>query len=626
MANPSKYIVLYDEKNRALFEETVAPSLEADWSKQAFTSIENLNLPEESTVLLWLGDLALYDVLPYAAQHKWSVGFLPHPEMNRLYRSIPVPKKLEESLADIKAAEHPVQSDLMYCNDHLVLGSVMLGNESIMTSAANLDNSFWSRVKSLLSMTMNLSKVRLSPFSFQTQKDTQLNTAALGVSLVYRPSGSDFTKHLIAENGEDNANLNAIILAPRSISEVARFLFSRLFLSKKSNQNLPNYIGHMKTSALRIEAPEPISYTVDNQPFTEAVLDVRIEASALAIISQALPNKSAAEEVKESIRVSSLPKAQAVKELVHRPLPWIHHIDQEEVKETFVNLKENAQTTEAFLVLMVLSTLLATVGLFANSAPVIIGAMILAPLMAPIISLSMGVLRQNVELISSASKTLTIGVLVALLFGVLLTIITPLQTVTNEIAARLSPTILDMAVAIISGIAAAYANARSEVAKSLAGVAIAVALVPPLAVSGIGIGWGDWHTFSAAFLLFVTNLVGIVLAATLTFLLMGFSPFHLAKKGLVIALSFVVLVSIPLSLSFSKLVEKQRIISSLEGLNVANIELRDVQVKQQQPLYVSTTLLSSENIQSSQLDEVKKQIETRLNRKIRLEAKVAIMR
>ena len=626
MENFTDYTVLYDARNSELFESSIKASLDESWTTIAFESIDAVTLPKESQVLLWLPDSALYALIPYAVEHNWSVGFLPHPDLKRFYRSFPLSKNIEEAVEDIKATQTPVLSDLLYCNGHLVLSSVMLGNSVMMTSAANMDNSIWSKFKYLVSMTFNLSKVSLSPYSLQTEKGTIVNTAALGVTFVYRPKSSDFTRYLVSETEVDKATLNTFVLAPRSISEVVRFLLSRLFPGKRSTQGLADYIGHMQTRTIHVVAAQPITFTVDSESYTDDAIDVVIQPDALKVISQALPSKVVSEEVKESIRISSLPKGQAVKELINRPLPWIHHLDHEEIKETFVNLKENAQTTESFLVLMVLATLLATVGLFANSAPVIIGAMILAPLMAPIISLSMGVLRQNIDLITSATKTLVVGVLLALFFGVLLTLITPLQAVTSEISARLSPTILDMAVAIIAGIAGAYANARSEVAKSLAGVAIAVALVPPLAVSGIGIGWLDWHTFSAAFLLFTTNLVGIVLASTLTFLVMGFSPFHLAKKGLVIALGFVVVVSVPLFLSFAKLVDKQQIISKLEGLNIASIELRDVQIKQQKPLYVSATLLSNQNIDNNQLDEVKKQIEAELNREIRLESKIAILR
>ncbi|BCN92223.1 hypothetical protein THMIRHAM_00080 [Thiomicrorhabdus immobilis] len=626
MTNTAHYTVVFDEQKLALFESGIRPFLDENWPVVAYQNKQKLSLPDGANVLFWLGDSDLYELIPFASEHNWNVGFLPHPDMNRFYRTFPISKKIEESLADIQSAEEPVLSDLLFCNDRLVLGSVMLGHPSMMRPASNIDNSLWSKLKYLTLMSLSLSKTSLLPFKLTTEKGATVNTAALGITIVYRPSGSDFTKKVIGETEQDKASLNTIILAPRSISEVVRFFFSRLFPNKEGAQALANYIGHIKTKTIHISGQCELPYTVDAVAYTAETVDVVVKPNSLKVLSKRLPIKEQVKELKESVSVSSLPKGQAVKELIERPLPWIHHIDQDEVKETFVNLKENSQVSQSYLVLMVLSTLLATVGLFANSAPVIIGAMILAPLMAPIISLSMGVLRQNIDLISSSLKTLSIGMILALGFGILLSLITPLQEINSEIGARLSPTILDLAVAIISGIAAAYANARSEVAKSLAGVAIAVALVPPLAVSAIGIAWLSWSTFSGAFLLFITNLFGIVLAAALTFLVMGFSPFHLAKKGVAYALGFVLIVSIPLSFAFAKLVDRQNIVSSLEGWHVGGVELQDVTIRSQKPLYISVTLLSDHDIDTQHIDKVKKEIESRLQREVRLESKMAILR
>ena len=628
--NIRTYMVIFDGDNSELFDESIRPYLDENWLLHPFNGVDELGSVVlksqiDLNVVIWLGDKDLYDLIPYASEHHWTVGFLPHPDMNRFYRTFPVPKKVEEALEDIQTTEVPVLSDLLFCNSHLVLGSVMLGNPNMMRPASHIDNNLWSKLKYLTVMSFSLSRTSLVPFKLHTEKGSSVHTAALGITIVYRPSSSDFTKKVIGEAERDQSTLNAIILAPRSISEVVKFLFSRLFPNKEGAQGLASYIGHIKTKSIDVSGKQALPFTIDAVEYAAENIQVSVKPDALKVKSRFLPVKESITEIKESICVSTLPKGQAVKELIERPLPWIHHVDQDEVKETFVNLKENAQVTQSYLVLMVLSTLLATVGLFANSAPVIIGAMILAPLMSPIVSLSMGVLRQNIDLIYSSTKTLAIGVTLALVFGILMTFITPLQEINSEIGARLSPTILDLAVAIISGIAAAYASARSEVAKSLAGVAIAVALVPPLAVSAIGIGWFSWEIFSSAFLLFITNLFGIVLAAALTFLVMGFSPFHLAKKGVAYALGFVILVSIPLSFAFDKLVTQQAIVSSLEGWQVNGIELQDVEIRSQNPLYISVTLLSDEVINTQAIAQTKQHIEKRLERTVKLEATTAIV-
>jgi len=109
-----------------------------------------------------------------------------------------------------------------------------------------------------------------------------------------------------------------------------------------------------------------------------------------------------------------------------------------------------------------------------------------------------------------------------------------------------------------------------------------VALVPPIAVAGIGLGWSDWHMFIMAFLLFITNLVGIVLAAAFTFMMLGFSPLRVAKKGILTWLMIVSLVFIPLYSAFTQMQEDtrtQRLLSNL-SFNVGehDIKLTHVQL------------------------------------------------
>jgi uncharacterized hydrophobic protein (TIGR00271 family) len=162
----------------------------------------------------------------------------------------------------------------------------------------------------------------------------------------------------------------------------------------------------------------------------------------------------------------------------------------------------------------------------------------------------MGVLRQDQSLTVNAVETIIIGVVLTIATAMFFAWMTPIRELTGEMSARLSPTILDMLVAIASGVAAAYVKNNEKISASLAGVAIAVALVPPLAVSGIGLGWGDWHIFSNALLLFVTNLIGIVFAGALTFLILGFAPIHIAKKGIALWAAIALGIAVPLYHSF----------------------------------------------------------------------------
>lgn len=226
-------------------------------------------------------------------------------------------------------------------------------------------------------------------------------------------------------------------------------------------------------------------------------------------------------------------------------------------------------------------------------------------------------------MIRTALKTLIVGVVWGLACGILMAWLMPLDIPTDEMKMRMSPTLLDLLVAVISGVACAHAYSREEIAKSLAGVAIAVALVPPLSVVGIGIGWADWSMAAGASLLLVTNLVGIVLAASVTFLILGFSPFKRARAGLGISLLMLAIISVPLSFSFSHLVERERILAQvpsgtiqLKGLAV-HVDHADVVLAQ--PPLVSVVLSSSESLDAVQVDQLKAIITAELAQSIRLE-------
>ncbi len=622
------YLVLYDAQKKELFESDIKPLLaESDCDFLAYEGQSLDDLSENQKVLLWLGDADIKTLLPIAVEQIWQIGVIPHPEMNRSFKLFRGLGTAEDGIAAILDNPEPIAMDLMVCNQQCVLGSVMIGNPEVMMPAALMDENWWCKIKNFFVLLMSFRQTTLVSYQMTTEKEAQVNTAALSMSLVYRPSNSEFTKRTIGETEQDEATLNAVIFSPRSIVESLHFLWTK-FLPKqvKTQERLPRYLGHIKTTSLTVKSDSGLlNISIDGEASQEAILKVNIQADALQTLGLTLPEKLSVSEQKETVRVANLPKGQVVKALVNRPLSWIHHSDPEEVKETFIAIHENAQSSESYKVLMVLSILLATVGLFANATPVIIGAMILAPLMSPIISLSMGVLRQNIDLIATSSRTLLVGISLALVFGTVLTWLIPLTMITPEIQARLSPNLLDLGVAIFSGIAAAYASARSEVAKSLAGVAIAVALVPPLGVAAIGIGWWEWSIFWGAFLLFLTNLVGIILAAAATFLLMGFSPFHLAKRGLLITTVFVLVVSIPLVFAFNSLVQKQRITSVLQQLEFQDIEVRDIQVISNDEQIIAVKILANRVLQSDDIGAVKSKMEKELGHTIRLEAQLVVV-
>ena len=163
------------------------------------------------------------------------------------------------------------------------------------------------------------------------------------------------------------------------------------------------------------------------------------------------------------------------------------------------------------------SIVIASAGLSINSTAVIIGAMLISPLMGPIIGVGLSLGTGDAKLLKFSATNLLVMVVVSLIFSTLFYIVSPLEPVTpTELNARTTPTIYDVLIALFGGFAGILENSRKERGTVLSGVAIATALMPPLCTAGYGISHLSWHYFSGAMFLFIINGVFIILATYLT--------------------------------------------------------------------------------------------------------------
>lgn len=178
-----------------------------------------------------------------------------------------------------------------------------------------------------------------------------------------------------------------------------------------------------------------------------------------------------------------------------------------------------------FVVLLALATVIATYGVITDSTASVIGAMIVAPLMTPIMASAASVSMGASKRAERSLIIVTIGVISVILLAMVLTAIVPGQMVSltqnPQITSRTNPGLLDFIIALAAGAAGAFAIGRQEIADSLAGVAIAISLVPPLCVVGITLFHGGFSEAGGAFLLFLTNFIAILIAGTVMFGLMG---------------------------------------------------------------------------------------------------------
>ena len=229
--------------------------------------------------------------------------------------------------------------------------------------------------------------------------------------------------------------------------------------------------------------------------------------------------------------------------------------------------------TFSFHFMLTLSAIISTLGLLANSVAIIIGAMIIAPLMGPIIGMAYSVAMGNRKLLRRSSFTLSKGIILTVAASWLTASIIGLETVESEILSRTNPTLIDFGIAMAAGLAGAFTQTRRSIADAIPGVAIAVALVPPLSVIGIGLGLGEKEIASGAFLLFSTNLICIIFFGSLVFLFQSYGNLERAKKGLAMSIAVMFSLGIPLTLSMRDLMLKKNVTSQISGLIVQKTDV-----------------------------------------------------
>jgi uncharacterized hydrophobic protein (TIGR00271 family) len=187
-------------------------------------------------------------------------------------------------------------------------------------------------------------------------------------------------------------------------------------------------------------------------------------------------------------------------------------------------LISSSTPSQDFFFMIVLSILTATFGLLLNNPAIIIGSMLIAPMLYPVLGLSLGIIMSDSKLIARAFYT----ILKALLWGIgtaffsTLLFASHFTEITPEIMSRTEPTLPYVIIGIIAGLAGSFALVKPKLSETLPGIAISVALIPPIAVVGIGMAKFNWLIISGSLLLFLVNTLGVVFASMFTFSLMNF--------------------------------------------------------------------------------------------------------
>ena len=583
---------------------------------------------EDDTIyLLSLDDMQIKYFFKNHQNVGLNIGLLPHKHASLAMKNYGISSNVNKAIDDAYNPELLSDIDIMFCNEYLTFDRISIGEMGGMSADFNSMNIF----EKMYNFYRSLKNINFKFYMLEISADKKIQTAASGITVLeHSITLEKSTDSSGVLSSLHDGKLDAFILAPSSVLSYILYLVS-IFISRHiSIQSLPKSLGYIKSSSLKISTNEPINFILDGSLLCAKEVDVRVVKDVIKLhLGSAMSDKvelnEANQEIKDSIKLNTLPAAEISRVLVDGTLPLFKKASEEEFKDLFIGLKESSHLSYVYITLMILSTLLSTTGLFASSAPVIIGAMILAPLMAPIISLSMGVVRAERKLILPSLRTLGVGIFTALFFSSIYTLIIPLEEITSEMQSRLNPNILDLLVAIFSGMAGAYAYAKEEVAKSLAGVAIAVALVPPLSVAGIGIGLGSFEVLYGSFLLFLTNLVGITLSGALTFVVLGYAPISRGKKGIYTTAVLMVFITLPLMFSFYTMLQKNRYMKALKSVAIVMVHEKEVSLFiqnitiQKESIVVDVETISSNALSNGDFEVVKKALEAKLDKKIILE-------
>lgn len=249
------------------------------------------------------------------------------------------------------------------------------------------------------------------------------------------------------------------------------------------------------------------------------------------------------------------------------------------------SVRDEGRITKSYMLMCGLSAGIAALGLLQSSTAVVIGAMLISPLMGPIASMGFGFASLDGHQIRDSAKVILVGAAIGILTGVLLTWLSPIRNATPEIIARTEPTLLDLAIAVLSGIAGAYATVQQKGATAI-GVAIATALMPPLATVGYGLGVANLGFAFGAFLLFLTNLAAIAFSFALIARLSGaarpLTNVEITPRYVIAGLAAFAVLATPLGVTLYRVTAEARAQTTVRRLLTDELGLKPVNIAQLQ--------------------------------------------
>lgn len=307
----------------------------------------------------------------------------------------------------------------------------------------------------------------------------------------------------------------------------------------------------------------------------------------------------------------------------------------------YQKIRQLSKPTLSFYLMVILSTIIASFGLLAGSTAVVIGAMLVAPLMGPIFGIGLGISNNDRKLIKNSIFSELVGIIIAITIAVLIGLIPIRLGLGPEILSRTQPTVYDIIIALFSGFAGAYALVEEKIGPALPGVAIATALVPPLAACGICLSLQEWNLAGGAFLLFFVNFLAIELAASTVYWFYGLvelpdqdiKSIKAFLRRFWLSLTILVFVAVFMTKSLQQIAANRTLSESLKKTITeqvaANTGARVSDIRHQysaNKLQVMAEVLTPQEIDSKQVAQIEQCLQNEVDKDIQLIVRSMISR
>lgn len=334
--------------------------------------------------------IAIKAVIGHAMKHGFSIGIMPLQSQKKLRKYFKLPGKAEAVVElALQQASRPL--DIILCNGKILLFKANIGRLPFIDSPENVN--FWSVFSRARS---RLKGLRLLGFQFITGNKKKVKTAACGCMIVQYPEEIITSRVIHQRSNYSDGMISLVIAAPLSAIQYLKFLV-QVLQRNLSRKRVASTIGYIQSSRISIESDVELDVFIDGErsTYTPVECEVIPKAVRINIGSEGLLPAKGEKASKEKLDIRNLPMGNELAKAKKKAIPFFSYASEERFRDLFTALRDDARMSSSYVILMFLSTILATVGLYLDSASVVIGAMLLAPLMAPIVSMAMGLLRQD---------------------------------------------------------------------------------------------------------------------------------------------------------------------------------------------------------------------------------------